>query len=277
MSLRAKVGKQDPSFKESVERAEVLRLRDGKITSCIAPLARESPLTIFVNDREVITLVCLGDYLENLAVGFLVSEGILSKRSQLKEVKVDSARGEARINTAEDISLPHDLFLKRTLTSGCGKGASFYYALDALTTRKISSKLAIRAEQIFSLMRELNSRSTLYRMTGGVHNSALASTGKILIFREDIGRHNSVDKICGECFMRGIPMKDKIILSSGRITSEILIKVARLGIPMFVSRGAATTLAKELASKLNITTVGFARSSAFTVYAGKERIVFQST
>jgi len=274
-SKQKKTEKPTPPLNESVAEIMAIRLRNGKTQSREISLAREIPLTIFVNDVEIVTLLTSGGYLENLALGFLVSEGIITSRPQVKELFLDEDRGEARITTSEDTDLPQDLFLKRTITSGCGKGTSFYYALDALTSKTTSSKLSLRAEQVSSLMKELNARSELYRVTGGVHNTALAEKDKILIFREDIGRHNSVDKICGECFIKEIPLENKILITTGRITSEILIKTARLGIPILISRGAATSLSFELAKKLNITTIGMARGTTFTVYSGSERVIME--
>ena len=236
------------------------------------PVVREMPMTIFINGRELITLVTTGDANRELAVGFLLSEGFLSNRDDLVSLRDDPEAGTVEVETAGDLSMVEDLWEKRTVTSGCGKGATFYSVLDSLHARPLTSSLKIAPRQVYHLMSELNRMSGLYRATRGVHNSALADRDGILLFRDDIGRHNAVDKIRGAAFIDEIPLEDKILVTTGRLSSEIVIKVAKMGTPILVSRSAPTSLALDLAGRVKMTLVGYVRGERMTVYTGRERV-----
>jgi FdhD protein len=177
------------------------------------------------------------------------------------------------VRTRNEPLLAEHLWSKRTVTSGCGKGSAFYHALDALLSKPCRSALRISPGQVLDRVEEVNRLSETYRRTHGVHNTALATTGELLLFRDDIGRHNATDMIVGHVFLQGISLDDKLLVTTGRLTSEILLKAARVGIPMLVSRNAATSLSVELARKLNITMIGYVRAGRFTVYSGEERIL----
>jgi FdhD protein len=252
---------------------EVLRITKDRSRRTQVAVVREIPLTIFLNDREIVTLLCTGAHAESLAVGFLKSEGLLQERSKLKSVEVEADRQTVRVFTSESIALAEELFGKRTLTSGCGKGTIFYNVLDSLQSKPIKNSVTINADQIRHLMRELQNRSELYRRSRGVHNCGLANTERILIFRADIGRHNAVDMILGECFLREVSTNDKILLTTGRITSEILIKAAKMQIPMLISRSAATSLSLDLAHNLNMTVIGYVRGGSIVAYTGGETLI----
>ena len=226
-----------------------------------------------MNGQEIITLLCTGAHAESLAVGFLKSEGLLKERKNLQDVMVDEKLQTVQIVTSENTKLAEQLFGKRTITSGCGKGTIFYNVLDSLQSQPIDTKLTIRADQVRHLMTELHSRSVLYRKSRGVHNCALADTEKILIFRADIGRHNAVDMIFGACFLDDIPTNDKILVTTGRITSEILIKAAKMRLPMLISRSAATSLSLQLAHSLNMTVIGYVRGGSILAYTGGENLI----
>lgn len=176
------------------------------------------------------------------------------------------------ITLGDTPELEDKLFMKRTITSGCGKGTTFYSSVDALLAQKIKSSLKVFPEQIFSLMDQLNDRSLLYKRTRGVHNVALATPNEIILFRADIGRHNSVDMINGECFLRDISLENKILLTTGRITSEVLLKTVKMGICLIVSRNVATNHSLNLAEELGVTVVGDVRGDKFVLYTHPERI-----
>lgn len=255
-----------------IENVETQKFTQGKWINQTTSVVREIPFTIFLNDKEIVTLLCTGTHLVPLAVGFLKSEGLIEDKKNIKDITLDEDNGVVRIQVDRDPGLEDKLFMKRTITSGCGKGTMFYYAIDSLLTQKIESSLSIASDQIFFLMSQLNEHSTLYKNTRGVHNAALANKDEIIFFRADIGRHNAVDMIYGECFLHDIPLEDKILFTTGRITSEVLLKTAKMRIPILVSRNVATHYALILAQNLGITVVGDARGMKLVVYTHPERI-----
>ena len=252
---------------------EVLRITKDRCRHTRVSVVREIPLTIFLNDREIITLLCTGAHIESLAVGFLKSEGLLQHRRNLQKVRSDTDGQIVRVYTDEPTEMAEQLFGKRTLTSGCGKGTIFYNVLDSLQSEPLKNQVTMRVDQVRKLMTELHKRSELYRLSRGVHNCGLATTKKILLFRADIGRHNAVDMILGECFLKELDTSDKILITTGRITSEILIKAAKMKIPTLISRSAATSLSLDLAHKLNMTVIGYVRGGSILAYTGEENLI----
>jgi FdhD protein len=236
-------------------------------------LIKEQPVTLYLNGREIVTLLCAGHHLDELAAGFFYAEGFLEKAADLESLEVNEAEGKVNLRIRADDSLTERLWQKRTVTSGCGKGSLFYYSLDALLSRPIAgSTMRVSASGVLDRVEDLNRLSDTYRRTHGVHNSAVADEDRILLFRDDIGRHNAVDMIVGHFFLKDVSLEDKLLITTGRLTSEILIKAAKVGIPILVSRNTATSLAVELARSLNVTLIGYARGGRFTVYTGEERI-----
>jgi FdhD protein len=235
-------------------------------------VVREAALTVNVNDRELATLVCSPVDLKYMAVGFLCAEGILLQRDDLEQITIDEGQGMAWVTTSRD-HLGEKVFLKRYITPCCGRArTSFYFAADAMLCKPVTASLRVTLAVVLSLAEQLQERSQLFRRTGGVHGAALARGEEILIFREDIGRHNTLDKIYGQCFLEEIPRDDKIIVFSGRVSSEILLKVAKMGVPVLISRSAPTDLALQLADDLGVTVAGFVRGSRCNIYAHPERI-----
>lgn len=252
---------------------EVLRITKNRCRHARVSVVREIPLTIFLNDREIITLLCTGAYVESLAIGFLKSEGMLQHLNNLQKVETDKDGQTVRVYTNEPTEMAEKLFGKRTLTSGCGKGTIFYNVLDSLQSQPLKNQVTIGVDQVRKLMSELHKRSELYRRSRGVHNCGLATTKEILLFRADIGRHNAVDMIMGECFLKEMDTSDKILITTGRITSEILIKAAKMKIPTLISRSAATSLSLDLANKLNMTVIGYVRGGSILAYTGGENLI----
>ncbi|OAT82387.1 formate dehydrogenase accessory sulfurtransferase FdhD [Desulfotomaculum copahuensis] len=252
----------------------VEKFKDGRVITATDEVVREVPVTIFLNDEELVTLVCSPDQLEELAVGFLCAENILHRREDLKGITVNREDGLIWVETAGP-SPQRQTFMKRYLTTCCGRGrSSFYFVNDARSIPPVNSKLQIEAVRLLDLERQLEASAATFGATGGTHGAALCSSAGILLFYEDIGRHNAVDKIFGRCFLDGLALNDKILAFSGRISSEILIKVARMGIPVLVSRGAPTDLALAMAAETGITVAGFARGDRMNVYTGAQRIIF---
>lgn len=250
----------------------IARFRGGKLTAGEDIVVREMPVTLFLNGREFVTLVCSPGELKELAVGFLCSEGILKKKGDLKNIEINEDDGVIQIETLGE-SGPEKTFLKRFIASGCGRSrVSFYFINDTAELLPVASGFKVTPQEILSLSEELEKRSSLFRETGGTHSAALCSKEGVVLYYEDIGRHNAVDKIFGRCFLESIPFHDKMLVFSGRISSEILIKVAKMGIPIIISRSAPTEMAVKLAEDKGITVVGFAREDRFNVYTRPERV-----
>jgi len=255
----------------AVEEA-VLRLENGRAAEGKDAVTEEVPLTIYLNQEEVATLLCSPGHWDELAVGFLVAQGLVRQPEEIARVEVEAQRGLAWVQTTVSRPLAKQGMFKRLLTSGCGGGVSFSFANEASGLAPVMAECRVAAAAIPELMHRFQRMSEAFRETGGVHSAALASEEEILVFREDIGRHNAVDKVNGHCFLHRIPVKDKLLLTTGRLSSEILTKVARLGIPFLVSRSAPTSLAVAYARELGITLIGFARGRRFTAYTHPERL-----
>jgi FdhD protein len=209
-----------------------------------------------------------------MALGFLLSEGILKDRKSLLDVQVDEKNYTVSVTLAD---LPEDVdatFHKKTITSGCGRGITFTDASNLKDLPPNKSFIRISVEEIQALLKKFSSISELFMQTGGVHSAALADQERIHLFAEDIGRHNAVDKIIGKAFLAGIPVADKILLSSGRISGEIMTKVIRNRIPIMISRTAPTCMSITYAEDHGITLIGFARGNRMNIYTHPQRVVF---
>ena len=236
-------------------------------------VAREYPLTVLFNGEQLATLLCSPDDMENLAVGFLYSEGLIAAKEDICDVALDGERGVIRVETSSAATMDRELFMKRVITTGCGRGISFYSFADLeQKQQKVVSAVKVTPAQILDWMKAFQTRSEIYQRTHGVHGAALCDASGILLFKEDIGRHNAIDKIFGHCLRGDIPLEDRIIMTTGRISSEILFKVAKRNIPILVSRSTPTDLAVGLAGDLGITLVGFVRGGHMNVYAETGRI-----
>lgn len=253
---------------------EITKVWEEKLEEIEDTVVVEYPLTIFINEEEFITLLCSPRALDYLVVGFLASEGIIKDKKQIKSLQIDSEKGHAYIELTNFSSFSDKLFGKRTVTTGCGKGTVFYNVLDSLAANINEDTLTITAEGVLKLIREFNQSSDTFKDTGGVHSCSLCDANGMLIFQEDIGRHNALDKIIGEAQYKNIVLKDKILLTSGRISSEMIIKASKHNIPIIISRSAATELSINIAKELNITLIGFARGKRMNIYNGKNRVLF---
>ncbi|UCC17122.1 MAG: formate dehydrogenase accessory sulfurtransferase FdhD [Dehalococcoidales bacterium] len=255
-----------------IEKINILRLTKEGRESIEDIVVREFPITIILNNEELVTMLCSPRNLDYLAAGFLFSEGLLQSKDEIKNILVDENRGIVRVNTKEDKDFNNEFLFKRMITSGCGRGASFYRAADAENREQIKSDTKISTGEVLTLMKEFQQKSEVFRETGGVHSAALCDTKNILIFREDIGRHNAIDKIFGECMMEDIPTEGRIVVTTGRVSSEILLKVSRRNIPIIISKSAPTNLGIRLSNELGMTLLGFARGKRVNVYTNDWRI-----
>lgn len=228
----------------------------------------EMPLTIFINGQETVTILCTPTKLTYLVLGFLYSEGIIANAQEVATIRVceDEPTADVKLNKSEYQEPP-----RRTLTSGCGSSVSF-----KTREQRVDSDLVVTPGEILALMKQLYHQQNLYQLGGGIHSSALCDRKQILVLAEDIGRHNTLDKIMGECLMRGLPTQDGILLTTGRISSEMLLKAARMQTPIVVSRGSPTERAISLGNDLGVTVIGYARSSRLSVFSGEERLLSAS-
>jgi FdhD protein len=244
---------------------------DGVKTG-IDHVIREMPLTIYVNGEELVTLLCSPERTDELTAGFLWSEGVVDSKDEITKIVVDEPKGAVWADIKRDPEFIKNLMFKRLITSGCGKGTTFYNVVDSLSSKPVQSTITLRREQIIKQMAEFQTTSELYKSTHGVHSAALCSGDSVIAFREDIGRHNAVDKILGYCLLNGIDPTDHSLITSGRVSSEVLLKAAKKNIPVLISRTSPTDLAVRLADKLNVTLVCFVRGGKMTVFAHNERI-----
>ena len=252
---------------------EILKYKNGHLFQDEDEIVTEFPLTIFVNGQEFATLVCTPSDLDELVVGFLASEGVIRFKDDLININVDSERGYAYVDTKSEITTSQEYYSKRFIGSCCGKSRQFYFVNDTKTAKTSTSTLTISPKECIHLMNDMQNSSEVFKDTGGVHNAALCTTSGMILNRTDIGRHNALDKIFGYCMLNKIPVRDKIIVFSGRISSEVLLKAAKIGVGIVLSKSAPTDLAIKMAEDLNITAVGFIRGEKLNVYSHSERII----
>lgn len=232
----------------------------------------ERPVTIHLNDTEIATVQATPHDLEELGIGFLLSEGLLTDREALLGVDADVKRGMVWVSSSEQV--PADLSERtRYLTSGCGKGMTFASIGHARGLAPIESPLTVTAEQVYALVRELGDAATMYRDSGGMHAAGLGKNGTLLVAREDVGRHNAIDKVLGRAWLDGIATTDAMLLATGRLSYEMAVKAAKARVPIAASRSAVTDLAADLADGLNIALIGYARGGKLTVYTHPERVL----
>ena len=204
-------------------------------------------------------------------MGFLSSEGFLNSKEEIKSVTLDSVRGVVRVQTTDDREITPDVLSQRLISSGCGRGAAFYSAAD-VQNRVVTSRANISVDEVLELASTFQHASPVYQETHGVHSAAICRGSQILVHAEDIGRHNAVDKIFGRCLLEGISIEDCILITSGRVSSEITHKAAKKGIPILISISAPTTLTVSLAEKMGITLAASVRGGKMDVFSHSWRI-----
>jgi FdhD protein len=229
-------------------------------------VVREQPLTVYVNGQRFITLLSTPRKLDALVVGYLWLEKIIGSVDEIRRLAVSEVDGRAEVDLVRDVELPQE----RILTSGCGGGITF--RIDPRIVPRVESPLRVEPARLFERMKELYLQAVGYRTSRGIHGAALADPDRLLYMAEDVGRHNAVDKVCGEALLQGVATRDRVLLHTGRVSSEMLLKGARMGTPLVVSRTSPTEMAVSLAEQLGITVVGYIRHDAFNVYAGGEHL-----
>jgi FdhD protein len=252
--------------------ALILKVSGNDVEGVVDSVASELPIRLIVNDQSLVTLLCTPSELEELAVGFLLSEGLLSKKESIKKLEIIEKELAIRIELSD---VPDDfssMFEKKTISSGCGKGITFTSYRTSADKRIEVKGHILTLENIKSLLSTFRTISKLYLDTGGVHSAGLSDGREILFFSEDIGRHNAVDKLIGKAFLQSVPVENKILITSGRVTSEIMTKAGRNRFPVLISRAAPSCMAVSYAEDMGITLVGFARGDRMNIYTWPNRI-----
>lgn len=240
------------------------RFSDEGWSSTSVHVPNELEFTLYINQKELVTILCTPSKLNYLILGFLYGEGIISSIDDILLMRVCE---EERVADVRLTNPEYELPTHRKLTSGCGGGAVFN-----TDGQRVDSDFIVTPTEVLSLMKQLLEQMELYKLSGGVHTSALADAKNLLIVAEDIGRHNTLDKINGECLGRGLSTKDRLLLSTGRVSSEMLLKAAKMQVPIVVSRHSPTGRAVSLARDLGITLIGHAKGGRLLVYSYPERL-----
>lgn len=256
----------------TIEKFKIKRIKNNSKKELKDSIIKEQPFTIFVNGYELVTLMSLPKDLKELTIGFLASEGLLKNLNEIINMKFSHQNSIIQVELDKDIDI--NLFKKRTLTSGCGKGVTFSNLKECSTAVITGNKLTMESNNIVELMINMQKRAKLFDETGGTHTSALTDNDSIIYVIEDIGRHNTIDKIIGKSYLDKIDLTDKAILTSGRVSSEIIIKVLKQKIPILISRSAPTTAAVEIAREKDLTLIGFTRGNRFNIYSDVDRIKY---
>ncbi len=235
----------------------------------------ERPLTLFLNAREIVTMMTIGDHPDLLAIGYLLNQGMLKADDVITAIDYDADIDTVVVRTARETNYEEKL-KKKVQTSGCAQGTVFGDIMEELEGVTLAAEARISTSDLYLLTRKINTEPSLYLKAGAIHGCVLCKGGSPLVYMEDVGRHNAIDKIAGYMFRHGIAPDDKIFYTTGRLTSEMVIKCVKMRIPILVSRSGFTAWGVELARKSGLTLIGRARGKRFVALAGAERIVFDA-
>ena len=251
---------------ENYTKIDITRIAKGEKEKIPDTVAREFYAKIILNEEQIVTLKCSPDNYDYLGVGYLFTQGILQRKEDIDSIVIDADQAKVSIKTKNTDYVGKDFLLSQKPN----------VKIEKLTDRLLLKKnfLQVNDKIIFNLIKDIQKKAEIFRLTGGVHHCALAGEkGSIILFTEDISRYNTIDKILGEAFLKNISTEDKIIITSCRITSDILSKIAFGRIPVVISRAASTDKAIDFAQKTCITLIGFARDEKMNIYTHPERII----
>ncbi len=238
------------------------------------PIAGEHPLTLYVDKREIVTLMTLGQAPEALALGYLRNQRLVRSIDEIAAVQVDWDTNAVAITTRSALQNLDEKMSKRTVTTGCGQGTVFGDLMDEIDAIRLRNDVALSETTLYALLDNVRRHETIYKSAGAVHGCALAdASGEILMFVEDVGRHNAVDAIAGRMWLDTIDGGDKIFYTTGRLTSEMVIKAAQMQIPFLVSRSGLTQMGHDIAVKTGITMIGRAVNKHYLLFTGTQRFV----
>jgi FdhD protein len=245
------------------------------------PIAGENPLTLYLDKREILTLMTLGQAPEALAIGYLRNQRLVRSIDDIAAVQVDWETDSVAITTRHGVTDLDKKMEKRTVTTGCGQGTVFGDLMEEIDTIHLRQDVKLREDTLYAMLDAVRRRETVYKSAGAVHGCALATNGEgsseVINFVEDVGRHNAVDAIAGQMWLDGVDGADKIFYTTGRLTSEMVIKAAQMRIPFLVSRSGLTQMGYEVASKVDMTMLGRAFNKRYLLFTGKHRFIKTST
>ncbi len=233
----------------------------------------EKPLTVFLNGQEIVTLMTIGDYPDLLAVGFLLNQGMLQSGRDVTQIEHDPELATVVVRTEGPTNFEEKL-KKKVRTSGCAQGTVFGDLMDEIEGIELSKAARLKTSWLYALQKKINTQPSLYLKAGAIHGCVMCQKDRALIYMEDVGRHNAADKIAGYMGLNEIPAADKIFYTTGRLTSEMIIKTVKMGIPILASRSGFTAWGVELARRSGLTLIGRMRGKRFVVLSGEERIVY---
>ncbi|MGB7835955.1 MAG: formate dehydrogenase accessory sulfurtransferase FdhD [Xanthobacteraceae bacterium] len=259
----------DPQDPRLTERVDGVDQTGAPITTAVTV---ERALTIFLNNQEIVTAMTINDYPDYLALGYLLNQNMLRPDDEVTGVDYDEELSVVVVRTQRATNYEKKL-KKKVQTSGCAQGTVFGDLMDVIENARLPDA-ELRTSWLYSLTNKINTTPSLYLEAGAIHGCVLARQDQPLVYMEDVGRHNAVDKIAGWMFRHRMPADDKIFYTTGRLTSEMVIKCVRMGIPILISRSGFTAWGVELARKANLTLIGRARGKRFVALAGESRIVF---
>jgi FdhD protein len=243
-------------------------VREGRV-------AAERPLTVYIDKREVVTLMTLGTRPELLVLGWLRNQRLIKDIGQIKAIQVDWESDSAAVTTYAGIEDLEQKLGRKTVTTGCGQGTVFGGLMDEIERIRLP-RPNLRQSVIYRLLRNLSAHNEIYRQAGAVHGCALCLESELLLFTEDVGRHNAVDAIAGHMWLHDTPGQDKVFYTTGRLTSEMVIKVAQMGIPTLLSRSGVTQMGLDIAEQVGVTLIARAKGNHFLIYRGADNLVFDA-
>ncbi|RMD60769.1 MAG: formate dehydrogenase accessory sulfurtransferase FdhD [Alphaproteobacteria bacterium] len=255
--------------------SERVRGRDENNRVIETTVVVERPLTLFLNGQEIVTMMTIGDYPEYLAVGYLRNQNMLHPDDRITGIDVDEELDVVVVRTERETDYEEKL-KKKIRTSGCAQGTVFGDLMERFDEVRLPDDAVLRTSWLYALSRKINTTPSLYLEAGAIHGCVLCHADRPLIYMEDVGRHNAVDKIAGYMFLEGIAPADKIFYTTGRLTSEMVIKTVQMGIPILVSRSGFTAWGVDLARRAGLTLIGRAKGRRFIVLSGEGRIVYDA-
>ncbi len=259
----------DPRLTQRVEGID----QDGAALSTSVTVER--PMTLFLNGQEIVTMMTIGDYPEYLALGYLLNQNMITRDDAITAIDFDADIDTIVVRTDRKTDYEEKL-KKKTLTSGCAQGTVFGDVMESFENVTLPDDITIRTSSLYALLKKINTLPSLYLKAGAIHGCALARGDQPLLYMEDVGRHNAVDKIAGYMFRENLGGADKIFYTTGRLTSEMVIKTVQMGIPILVSRSGFTAWGVDLARQVGLTLIGRAKGQRFVALAGLQRIVYDA-